>query len=178
LIELGIVVIRYGFLHPKLYCLFLKVYIITFVRYKEFQTSLVNECDKKVFPFIRDTMTLDESRASCLNMLESPYVLELIETLDFVIKPCENINVITGDKRRKNVGSTNQCIILPKGCRNSAMLCHEVSHTLTLDSMERPPVAFHGQEFCFVYINLLRRFMGDDFAQTLIDEYVLIGVEF
>jgi hypothetical protein len=148
------------------------------VRYKEFQTNLVNECDISVFSFMGDTMTLEESRTSCIDMLNSPYVLDLVETIDFVIKPSETISVVTGDKRRKNVGSTSECIILPKGYRNSAMLCHEVAHTLTLDSMERPPVAFHGQEFCYIYINLLRRFMGDDFAQTLIDEYVFQGVEF
>ena len=147
------------------------------MRYKEFQTNSVNLCDKTVFSFMGDTMTLDEARTSCLNMLESPYVLDLIETTDFIINPSETISVVTGDKRRTNVGSTNDCIVLPKGHRN-AMVCHEVAHALTLDSMERPPVAYHGQEFCHVYINLLRRFMGDDFAQTLIDEYRFEGVEF
>lgn len=145
---------------------------------KSFQTLSVNKCDDLLFSHLEDSMTLCESRDMCMTIICSDYVLNMICDISFVLHPSDCIEVVTGDKRRFNVGSTSEAIILPKGCRNVVSVCHEVSHALTIDDMDDPSVAFHGSEFCYVYINLLRKFAGDDFAQDLMNAYDYHGVDF
>lgn len=59
-------------------------------------------------------------------------------------------------------------IKVPRSMRNQLIILHEISHGLATDK--------HGEDFCGVYIQLVRRFMSVQIAKSLQDSFDLNGV--
>ena len=81
----------------------------------------------------------------------------------------KRIDVYDGRGRRRAGGwgtPTAVGIKMPKWSRFRAIVLHEISHGLQPSN-----TAAHGREFCNIYLQLVRRFMGDEAWKTLKDSF-------
>jgi hypothetical protein len=136
---------------------------------RDYQINKVYTAETNALPFFEDTMSFEEAQKEIHNILNSKYIKYLISKYDFIIEPAIDFFITSGDKRYKYARANNLFICLPDGTRNSATLLHEIAHTLTL--YESANISPHGAEFCFVYLCLVKKFMGDDFYQSLKNEF-------
>lgn len=145
---------------------------------RDYQVSRVYYSESIALPFFDDTMSFKEAERESFRILESKFVSKLIDKYGFVSKPSENFIVIRGDKRYKYAQSNNDFVCYPKGTRNQCTICHEVAHSLTIRNSDKPFYPYHGKQFCGVYLELVRVFMGDDFYQALREQFDEFGVEY
>lgn len=75
-----------------------------------------------------------------------------------------HIDVGDGRGRRRACGG-GTTIKLPKWCRKTYVILHELAHTM---QFEQP---WHGRQFAAIYLDLVRRWMGRNAWEKLRDEF-------
>lgn len=80
-----------------------------------------------------------------------------------------SVVVGSGKRFRKAVARGTGQIELPIWARNEWTILHELAHCLTTAKFKN--VADHGREFCSVYIKLVKRFLGPQWAKKLKDSF-------
>lgn len=145
---------------------------------RDYQVSRVYYSESIALPFFDDTMTFEEAEKESFRILQSKFVSKLISKYSYITPPTKDYYVFAGDRRYKHAQSNNDFVCYPKGTRNQCTICHEIAHSLTIRSSEKPFYPYHGKQFCGVYLQLVRVFMGDDFYITLKESFDEWGVEY
>lgn len=83
--------------------------------------------------------------------------------------PPRKVTVGPGKGHRKATAYGLSHIELPIWARKDWVILHELAHCLT-DAMYAR-TAPHGREFCSVYLKLVKRFLGDEWAEKLKESF-------
>ena len=75
--------------------------------------------------------------------------------------------VVKDGRGRRKAGGCHSYITMPKWSRSKMIVLHELAHAITERECGYPPVAWHGREFCSIFIALVRRWMGKDVGRDL-----------
>lgn len=144
---------------------------------RDSQRSKVYYAECEAMPYFDDEMSIGVVEKTCLDIINSEFVKDLIENLYCCTPPSENLEITGGDKRFLYAQCNNEFMCFPKGTRNMATICHELSHCLTIDDSQNPKYAYHGREFCYVYLTLVKEFMSQSDYNSLKREFSKNGVD-
>lgn len=102
----------------------------------------------------------------------------MLGQLDGIVDTCylTPIKVKDGRARRRPCGGFGS-ISMPKFCRYDLMLAHEVAHCIQIN-MYGKRTAWHGPEFCTLYLLLVKRGISVDMARQLAVEFRKRGVDY
>lgn len=89
-----------------------------------------------------------------------------------------NLVIRPGHGARRAFASGRGTITLPRWARNRAVMLHELSHLVVSLEYRRSECAFHGWQFCQVYLNLVRSVMGQDIHDALKAQFKKDRVKF
>jgi hypothetical protein len=143
---------------------------------RDYQRTKVYTAENTALGFYKDTMTFEEAVEVSLRLLNSNMVADMINDLEHVTPPCEVFEIRSGDKRSTCACANSEYMRLPKGTRNLPTICHELAHVLTIDNSTEPNYAYHGEEFCEVYLKLVQKFIGDDAHTDLLAAFIIHNV--
>lgn len=89
-----------------------------------------------------------------------------------------NLEIRPGFGARRAFASGRATMTLPLWARNRAVILHELSHLVVGLEYRRSECAFHGWQFCQVYLNLVRAVMGQEIHDALKAEFKKNRVKF
>lgn len=143
-------------------------------RERDSQRAKVYRSDRSLIGWTKLTTPLGSDPLMTL-----PEVTKLVNKVAdsaYVIKKYgihHSMDVMDGRGRRSAFGSPSGVVGFPKWSRSPGIVMHEMAHVYTPRR-----AAAHGWQFCAIYLDLVRHFMGKEAEATLKAAFKKNGVKF
>ena len=123
-----------------------------------------------------DSLTFNELEYICHTILNSNVIKGIINKYEFITSHNPNeFKIVDPDRRYKYAQTTVDTMIFPKNTRNMSTICHELAHILVRTDEDK--YEFHGKEFCFTYLLLVKYFMGESAHTFLLSSFITYNID-